>query len=146
MFGQWVLGLETDVSGSHISGNTVTTATYGCGTGCATNVSSFGALRGRLGYAWNNVFVYGTGGLAYGNIESTRNGGNVNKWRAGRTAGAGAEYGFDPHWTAKVEWIYVDFDSFQWTNANNANFGCAGLNCSTDAKFSVVRLGVSYRF
>jgi len=145
-FQQWVLGLETDFSGSHISGGGNSTTTYNCGTDCTTNVSAFGTLRGRFGYAWNNVLIYGTGGLAYGDIQSTLNGGNVNNWRAGWTAGAGVEYGFDPHWTAKVEWIYVDFNSFQWTNATNANFGCAGLNCSTDAKFSVVRLGVNYRF
>ena len=143
---QWVLGIETDFSGSHISGNTGTTATYGCGTGCSTNVSSFGTLRGRLGYAWNNVLLYGTGGLAYADIESNLNSGTVSNWRAGWIAGAGAEYGFAPHWSAKLEWIYAAFSSYQWTNVTNANYACTGLNCSTDAKFSVFRAGLNYRF
>jgi outer membrane immunogenic protein len=140
-----VLGIEADFSGSNIKGNTVSTATYGCGTGCSTNVESFGTVRGRLGYAWNNVLLYGTGGLAYGNIESTLNGGKVTNWQTGWTAGAGAEYGFARNWSAKLEWNYVNFDSFQWTNANNGNtFACAGIHCSTDAKFSVVRAGINY--
>ena len=120
---------------------------YGCGTVCTTNVDAFGTLRGRLGYAWNNVLLYGTGGLAYGSIQSNLDGGSVTNWRTGWTAGAGAEYGFAAHWSAKLEYIYyVDFGSFQWTNATNVNYSCTGLNCSTDAKFSVIRAGLNYRF
>jgi outer membrane immunogenic protein len=143
---QWVLGIETDFSGSQINGSTGTTATYSCGTTCATTVNDFGTLRGRLGYAWNNVLLYGTGGWAYGGIASNLDGGTATNWRNGWVAGAGAEYGFAPHWSAKLEWIYLNFNSFQWTNATNANFTCTGLNCSTDAKFSVIRAGVNYRF
>jgi outer membrane immunogenic protein len=143
---QWVLGVETDFSDSHINGTTGTTATYGCGTVCATTVDDFGTLRGRLGYAWNNVLLYGTGGWAYGSIKSNLNGGLVTNQRGGWTAGAGAEYGFAPHWSAKLEWLYLEFRAFQWTNATNVNFACTGLNCQTDAKFNVIRLGVNYRF
>jgi outer membrane immunogenic protein len=143
---QWVLGIETDFSGSHISGSTNSTPTYGCGIGCTTDVNAFGTLRGRLGYAWNNVLLYGTGGLAYASIQSTLNGGSVTNWRTGWTAGAGVEYGFARNWSAKLEWIYANFSSFQWTNDANANFTCTGLNCSTDAKFSVIRVGLNYRF
>jgi outer membrane immunogenic protein len=46
---QWVLGIETDFSGSHISGSTGSSPTYGCGTGCTTDVNAFGTLRGRFG-------------------------------------------------------------------------------------------------
>ena len=147
---QWVVGLETDFSGSHISGSTNSTASYGCGTACTTNVTSFGTLRGRLGYTWNNVLLYGTGGLAYANINSALTSptgtGNATNWRAGWAAGAGMEYGFAPHWSAKIEWVYVAFNSFQWINTANGSFNCVGLNCSTDAKFNVVRAGVNYHF
>jgi outer membrane immunogenic protein len=30
----------------------------------------FGTVRGRLGYAFNNVLVYGTGGLAFGELRA----------------------------------------------------------------------------
>ncbi len=56
------------------------------------------------------------------------------------------EYGFAPHWSAKFEWLYVNFHSFQWTNVNNGFYVCAGINCTTDAKLNVVRLGVNYTF
>jgi opacity protein-like surface antigen len=51
-----------------------------------------------------------------------------------------------PHWSAKVEYLYLDFDSYVWTNASNSFFSCTGLNCSTDARFDVVRVGLNYRF
>jgi outer membrane immunogenic protein len=143
---QWVLGVEADFSASNIKGSTHSTATYGCGTTCSTNVSSFGTLRGRLGYAWNNVLLYGTGGLAYGDIESNLDGGTVSNWRSGWTAGAGAEYEFTRNWSAKLEWDYVNFDSFQWTNATNTHYSCTGIHCSTDAEFSVIRAGINYHF
>jgi outer membrane immunogenic protein len=143
---QWVFGVETDYSGSDIEGSTGSTLTYGCGSRCATNVTSFGTLRGRVGYAWDNVLVYGTGGLAYGDIKSSLNGGTVSNWQDGWTAGVGAEYKFTPNWSAKLEWIHVEFDSFQWTNATNTHYSCTGINCSTDAKFDVVRAGLNYRF
>jgi outer membrane immunogenic protein len=144
-----VLGIEADFSGSNIKGSGVSSATYNCGPNCSTNVDSFGTVRGRLGYAWNNVLLYGTGGLAYGDIESNlggAGGATVSNWRTGWSAGAGAEYGIARNWSAKLEWDYVDFDNFQWINANKGNVSCAGIHCSTDAKFSVVRAGVNYHF
>jgi outer membrane immunogenic protein len=35
----------------------------------------FGTVRGRAGYAFNNVLLYGTGGFAFGSLRSERGGG-----------------------------------------------------------------------
>jgi outer membrane immunogenic protein len=142
----WVAGIEADFSGAHIKGTGISSATYGCGTECSTNVNWFGTARGRLGYAFDHWLFYGTGGLAYGNIVTVEAGGPVNTTRAGWTAGGGAEYAFNRNWSAKLEYLYVNFSSYVYSNATNAFFGCAGLNCSTDARFSVVRLGANYKF
>jgi outer membrane immunogenic protein len=52
------------------------------------------------------------------------------------TAGIGAEVGFTPHWSAKAEWLYLDFSdrSYSVTGTNN------GLAAN------LVRLGVNYHF
>ncbi len=55
---QWVFGVETDYSWSDIKGSTGSSLTYACGTTCSTNVTDFGTLRGRVGYAWNNVLLF----------------------------------------------------------------------------------------
>ena len=81
------------------------------------------------------MLLYGTGGFTYGRIATNLNGGTVTNSRTGWAAGAGLEYGFTHNRSAKLEWIYVNFGSYQWTNATNANFACTGLNCSTERIF-----------
>jgi outer membrane immunogenic protein len=60
-FGQWVVGLEGDIQGSGASD-----------TFAAWKFSNpwFGTLRGRGGFAMNNILIYGTGGLAFGNVRA----------------------------------------------------------------------------
>jgi hypothetical protein len=50
----------------------------------------FGTVRGRIGYAFNNVLLYGTGGLAFGSLKVERAGGfSESTTSAGWTMGAG---------------------------------------------------------
>ena len=77
-----------------------------------TNVNWFGTLRGRLGYAFNNVLVYGTGGLAYGGVNFRIENSRLTRLAAqhGWTAGGGVEYMFTPNWSGKIEYEHVTFD------------------------------------
>ena len=79
-------------------------------------------LRGRGGVAIGNVLLYGTAGLAYGGLTATTPG-NLSESHTsfGWAAGGGAEVGFTPHWSAKAEWLYLDFAShnFSVTGADN---------------------------
>ena len=68
----------------------------------------FGTLRGRVGYAMNNVLAYGTGGFAYGGVELSSDGVSQSQTHYGWTLGVGAEVGLTPNWTAKVEYLYFD--------------------------------------
>jgi outer membrane immunogenic protein len=143
----FVVGIEADYAWAHITGTGATSLTYNCGTVCATTVDSLGTVRGRLGYAFDNVLLYGTGGLAFSRINSNLNGFTAAHDRTGWTAGAGIEYAFNPHWSVKAEYLRVNFDSYVWTNATVPGIiGCGGVSCSTDAKFNVVRAGVNYKF
>jgi outer membrane immunogenic protein len=54
----------------------------------------------------------------------------------GWTAGVGAEFGFAPNWSAKIEYLYVDLA--------NSNFVITGA--SHGLSFGTVRAGVNYRF
>jgi outer membrane immunogenic protein len=56
----WVFGLEGDIDWTNIKG-TFTSVT--CPTGCQTK--KYLAARGRLGYAWDRVMPYVTGGAAF---------------------------------------------------------------------------------
>jgi outer membrane immunogenic protein len=96
----------------------------------------FGTVRGRVGYAFGNVLLYGTGGLAFGELRGETFGLSESHTNAGWTAGVGAEFGFAPHWTAKVEYLYVDLSDSRFTITGAQN----GYN------FGLVRVGVNYHF
>ncbi len=98
----------------------------------------FGTVRGRAGYALNNVLLFGTGGLAFGELRATTFGLSESHTNAGWTLGAGAEIqmGFAPNWSAKVEYLYVDLA--------NSNFVITGA--SNGYRFGLIRAGVNYRF
>ncbi|WP_292612866.1 outer membrane beta-barrel protein, partial [Nitrobacter sp. 62-13] len=96
----------------------------------------FGTVRGRLGYAFNNVLVYGTGGLAFGELRAETFGLSESHTNAGWTLGVGAEFGIYQNWTAKVEYLYVDLSS--------SNFSITGAPNSY--QYGLVRAGVNYHF
>ena len=130
----FVVGVETDIQGTSIGGSS---ATGGWWFGGATrSVSWFGTVRGRGGYAFNNVLFYGTLGLAYGQLRAATFGLTESHTNVGLAAGFGAEFGFAPNWSAKVEYLYVDLA--------NSNFLITGA--SHGLSFGTVRAGVNYRF
>ena len=56
----------------------------------------FGTLRGRAGYAMNNVMLYATFGLAYGGGTDPDRRPQESNTHLGWAAGAGMEVGLDP--------------------------------------------------
>jgi hypothetical protein len=53
-----------------------------------------------------------------------------------------------PSSSGTLEWDYVSFGSYQWTDVHSASpsINCTGIHCSTDARFNVIRVGLNYRF
>jgi outer membrane immunogenic protein len=126
--GAWVAGIEGDLQ---LNSSDDTFAAW------KFSNPWFGTLRGRVGYAFNNVLLYGTGGLAFGALKVERPGGfSESNTSAGWTIGAGAEFAINQNWSAKVEYLYVDL--------SERNFMLTGLQ--NGYSFSTVRLGVNYRF
>jgi outer membrane immunogenic protein len=123
----WVLGVEADIQGS---GANDTFAAY------KFSNPWFGTVRGRVGYAMNNVLFYATGGLAYGGVNVDF--GPFNEWQThlGWTAGAGVEVGLTPNWSAKAEYLYVRLEDRGYVLTGVQN----GLQSN------IFRLGVNYRF
>jgi outer membrane immunogenic protein len=96
----------------------------------------FGTVRGRAGYAVSNVLVYATAGLAFGELRSQTFGWTESHTTAGWAAGVGAEVGFAPNWSAKLEYLYIDLSTSQ--------FAITGVSNGYSA--SIVRAGVNYHF
>lgn len=130
--GPWVYGVESDFNLSSASG---TFADY------QFSNPWFGTLRGRAGYVINNVFLYGTAGLALGISMVARGGLSDSSGHLGWTIGAGAEFGlaplgFSPNWSAKVEYLYLGLSQGPV------------LSASVPSHFqsNVLRFGVNYHF
>ena len=152
-----VLGMETDFnylgfSDSNTGGLTGEFSDYT--TKSSFDANWFGTIRGRLGYAFDNLLVYGTGGIAYGPMcadgKVTQNfSSDITTWKGstdstnwGWTAGAGAEYGID-NWSLGLEYLYVDLGRAEW---NSDVIGESRLKGNVDYAFSTVRATVKYRF
>lgn len=158
----WLFGLEADIQGADI-GKTSTTVFLG-GGGIVPSVSTgrdhldwFGTVRGRVGVTANNVLFYGTGGLAYGGVQTSVTNvftpatagtfaGSSSDTRFGWAAGAGVEWGFAPNWSVKGEYLHVDLGSSNVTILDPVNFPLASATYRFHHEFETVRVGVNYRF
>jgi outer membrane immunogenic protein len=125
--GQFVFGGETDFALSSASATVGPVEFFN---------PWFGTVRGRGGFTLGNVLLFGTAGLAYGELHATSAG--LSEWHGnlGWVAGAGVEVGFSHNWSAKAEWLYLDLagNNFSITGANN------GLSTN------LLRFGVNYHF
>jgi len=128
----------------------------------------FGTVRGRLGIlASERLLLYGTGGLAYGQLDTTFGASSsllgsiatsVRQTRLGWTAGAGGEAAIGDRWTAKLEYLYVDLGTFDHGSvagsANLLNTPVTAFNTvltfsgSARTRFTdhILRVGLNYRF
>jgi outer membrane immunogenic protein len=134
-----VLGLEGDVDWSRLQGNTVSTL---CPNGCSTNDTWLSTVRGRVGYSFDRVMPYVTGGLAVGDIRAAVPGlAGGSTTNAGWTVGAGLEVALPGNWSAKAEYLHVDLGKF------NCGTGCGTLPTdNVSLHDNVFRAGVNYRF
>ena len=140
--------------------------------GVLSTLDFFGTVRGRLGYAFDRVLFYGTGGFAYatgdqGSRVAFQNfSGSRNSFLTGYTVGGGIEYALPTDSflnffrssavTLKVEGLYVNLD--QGRNSGLPLVGGlvtgAGLvpvfnNVplrNNGNEFAVVRAGLNYKF
>jgi outer membrane immunogenic protein len=168
-FNNWVAGIEADIQG--IAGQAVNaTITSSSGTLSSTLNGSMdtkwlGTLRGRLGFLpAPTLLVYGTGGLAYSEIQATTSlsqsdssigftgsgtgGDGFAELVTGWTAGGGVEWMFTQNWSVKVEYLHYDLGtaSFTWLAQDTAiNIGTVYQNETTSVhnQGNIVRVGLN---
>jgi len=125
--GGFVFGGETDIQAS---GADDTFAPY------KFSNPWFGTLRGRAGWALNNILVYGTFGLAYGELKGLNLALDESKTHVGWTGGLGMEVGFTPNWSAKIEYLYMDL--------SNRAYSITGVTNGLET--NILRFGINYHF
>ncbi|WP_457106761.1 outer membrane protein [Methylobacterium sp. P5_C11] len=130
-----------------------------------SSLDFFGTVRGRLGYAFDRVLFYGTGGFAYGSGSADRSFGGYagnDSFRTGYAVGGGIEYALPTESflnffrssavTLKVEGLYVNLDrntrnqgAFVINAANNFPVAYNNIGRRSD-EFAVIRAGLNYKF
>jgi outer membrane immunogenic protein len=156
--GPAVFGLETDIqySGQKGSIDAPPCPALVCGTATSASYSQkmpwFGTVRGRIGYAADGWLLYATAGYAYTNLKTGASATdgvisasvNQTQFRSGWTAGMGAEMMLTANWSARVEYLYLDFGKV----SSSWDFPAipATVNSSTRFYDNIVRVGLNYRF
>jgi outer membrane immunogenic protein len=162
----WLVGLEADLQGGDYKGTSSISSTVNLApftTSVEQHSDWFGTVRGRIGFLIApNILLYGAGGFAYGQVESSQstiaNGfatcpatlpcasASATSTRYGWTAGGGWDVMFAPNWTVRAEWIYVDL-GVQSLTATTPAF-TPPVTFTSDNKFreSILRIGFNYMF
>jgi outer membrane immunogenic protein len=138
--GQYVFGLEADISGSSVKNNLMTIPTFAGPITANFNWNTLTTLAPRFGYAFDNWLVYGKAGGAWADVSVSVNapfgfgassGGTASGW----VVGVGAEYAFRNNWSAKIEYDHMDFGS-------DSSVFFSGSSVTFDA----VKAGINYKF
>ena len=164
--GMIVFGAEADIQLSDINDSISGDFSNPDGTVPLSGATSldldwFGTVRGRLGVAFDRLLIYGTGGVAFGGIDTSMDALeppaelfethlNSSGTEVGYVIGAGAEFAFNDSWTMKLEYQYIDFGTVS-DNAPVFDIGTTDPTGETassdiDAAFHTVRLGINFSF
>ena len=105
----------------------------------------WGTARARLGYVAGNVMGYVTGGVAFMAADEISIGNTPGEtatnaaWRTGWVAGAGVEYALSAGMTAKLEYLHMDFGTYDGLSPNRENY-------SFKNTADIVRTGINFKF
>jgi outer membrane immunogenic protein len=150
---QFVIGVEADWQAASLSGTSdpgFVANRAGVVFGPlveSSKVKDYGSLRGRLGVAFDRLFVFGTAGWAWGNFSTTyRNEGvpfftNDHRTTDGWSVGAGLEYAFVSNFVGRIEYRHTDLGKATFLNAS-----INGAEQGNNVKLDDIRAGLAYKF
>ncbi len=167
----WLVGFETDIQLSNYAGTAIATPNptppfFPFTTQVSQQSTWFGTLRGRLGFlATPNILLYGTGGLAYGQTETSFSTipvgfnlgtcpinftcavGRSTSNQTGWAAGGGFEWMFAPKWTLRAEYLFVDLGSQSVTVPSLNTIGTpVNFTATSTFKENIARAAINFGF
>ena len=156
--GNFLVGVEGDGDWTHINGTTPCLVEFSC----SANMKWTADATVRAGVLpMHNLLVYVKGGASWTDVNYNFSSGsllapasitsNVTETKVGGLLGFGTEYMFAPHWTAKIEYNYVDYGSH--TDNHPLTETVPGLGAATvnvpvqsSLKASTMKAGINYLF
>src|SRR5262249_36792146 len=143
--GGWVFGVEGDFDGTSLKRTLVAPTGFEpfllAGDAFEIKNDWQASVRGRIGYAWDRLLVYATGGVAFAEVKASAAlvavpfgtpvfFASASDTRSGGTFGAGFEYAFWDNFSIGVKYRHSEFG-----HANFAFAGLAAVPVATDLKF-----------
>jgi len=173
-----VVGVEADIDATSLKSVLNTCAITAAGTvqSCTSHnslLNDFGTVRGRLGYAWDNVLLFGTGGWAYARTSTndtlvctgaatcattgvglpfTGGTASTTATPSGWSAGGGLELGVWSNWVIRAEYLLLRFNGIGTTTTFTGTTGVppaaftATSHSTSNSTINAFELGVSYLF
>ncbi|MGL5167993.1 MAG: outer membrane protein [Afipia sp.] len=172
----WVLGIEADAQWLNAKNSFCRglddnlTGCVDTGRGFATIESEtkwLATVRGRLGWTFDRFMVYGTGGVAFGEVRTNvgfnclvagcansgteiATSGSASNTHTGWVAGGGIEWAFASNWLVRAEYLHVDLGNVNGTvflpPAACSGGTVCGQSYSRDLTYDMGRVGLSYKF
>lgn len=146
--GNMVLGLEGTYSAADIDGSDTCVVIFKC----SRDVKWLATAEGRIGYAFGHSMVYGRGGIAWGEVDTsvdflglglfTLKGSETHM---GWTAGFGFEHAITNNIIARVEYSHIDLGE----ETHQLSFGGGGgfkVPSKVDVDIDTIKVGVSLKF
>ena len=148
----WVIGIEGAASGSTMKDSKTVALPLGNPDSALVKarVEFLSSVTARIGYAFDNVLLYGRGGVALAqdrynvigsflgtpfNFEGADN-------RIGWTAGGGVEWAFSQHWSTSLEYDHYAFGHSRILMSDPINT-LAGI-VDTKQSVDVVKVGLNF--
>jgi len=134
-----LLGVEADLTGMDLETST---------PGASFRSRWLSLVTGRVGYAFAQYLIYAKGGAAFASERTMVSNlaglpaDSATTTQTGWTVGAGFEYAIDPHWSARLEYDFVDLPS------HGVVFVGPSGSLPASVSFTIQKLvaGVNYRF
>jgi outer membrane immunogenic protein len=161
-----VVGVEGDINGSEISGTkTVTPIIQNNGTpfpgagfvSAHQDIPWFLTARGRMGFAFSHLLIFGTFGLIDARVNSSaitdfqpvgttiyKSAPNLTK--VGWTGGGGAEFAVSSRWSMKGEYLHCDLGTVNKTANPQISLPPFQVAYTWQVKYNLARFGLNYRF
>ena len=130
--GNFVFGVEGDVTIADFSGRDFEGTSD---DGIETTIDGIATMRGRVGYAFNNVLAFLTAGGAIahvtqfaGDTDGGSNGWdrsdalfNTGSWESGYVLGGGAEIALGQGWSGGADYQFIDLGSYSADAPNDSS-------------------------
>ena len=136
--GNMVFGVEADLGLARFLGDDSKAA----GRVNEIEIDALGTLRGRLGWAEDDLLLYGTAGLAAASFAKREPNDPplAAQLATGWTAGGGVELALDDHWRLRAEYLHVQFGDVV------TSIPIGYLHRANAPAVNLLRAGVSYSF